>query len=86
MDAETRSSRWRRDAAAVAVVVAGAAVWAGVAFGGGAAGTANDRGGAAKAPRAAKAAKRAHVAHVQVRAHHDGQCPFADGGGASAQL
>src|SRR3954451_2414206 len=85
MNAETRSSTWRRRAAAVAVGLAGAALWAGVAFGGGAGSAANDRGGAGKAPKAAKAAKRAHVARVQTRAH-DGECPFAHDGGASAQL
>jgi hypothetical protein len=80
MDAETRWSRWRRYAAAVAVVVLGAAMWAGVALGGGAAGAGKDRGGAAKA------AKHAKSTRVQTRMHGDGECPFAHGGGAAAQV
>jgi hypothetical protein len=80
MNAETRSSTWRRRAAAVAVVCAGAAVWAGVAFGGGAGSAGKDRGDAAKA------AKRSHATRVHARAHGDGQCPFAHDGGAATQV
>jgi len=80
MDAETRWSRWRRRAAAMVVVVAGAALWAGIAFGGGAAGAGKDRGGAAKVAKHAKAKR------VQARVHGDGQCPFAHDGGAAVQV
>ena len=45
MDAETRWTRWRRRVTAMTVVFAGAALWAGIAFGGPAAGAGKDRGG-----------------------------------------
>ena len=80
MDAETRWTRWRRRVTAMTVVFAGAALWAGIAFGGPAAGAGKDRGGAARVAKHAKAKR------VQSPLHGDGQCPFAHDGGASVQV